>query len=369
MRRELQEARQQKTKIRELIQQSRQEFVNYLNVYNPLKSEEDVSLVMVYKQFLLKDQVIYSTLNMFKNCGGLLVGLVWVPAKNKDEFFERRDQLSTGEGLSIHAIQREVDPELTIPTYYRECEFTGVAQMVVDQYEVPAYKEINPGYFTNISFPFLFGVMFGDVFAGSLLLGFGIFACLAPRTRGSIAESVAPARYFLLLMGFFAVFCGLIYNDFTSVGMYLFGPSCWNLPPEHALDRSATAKDGCVYAVGVDPIWYMATNEITFVNSVKMKMALIIGVIQMTLGVFLKGANDFYKGRVVDFIFEFIPQLTLFMCLFGFMDLMVVKKWLTDYSEDTSRAPGIINAMLNHPSGTSSNRLSRHRTSRIYLGM
>lgn len=35
------------------------------------------------------------------------------------------------------------------------------------------------------------------------------------------------------------------------------------------------------------------------------------------------------------------------MCLFGFMDLMVIKKWMTDYSADTSKAPAIINAMLN----------------------
>jgi len=52
--------------------------------------------------------------------------------------------------------------------------------MVVDQYEIPAYKEVNPGLFTNISFPFLFGVMFGDVFSGGLLLAAGLYFCIAP---------------------------------------------------------------------------------------------------------------------------------------------------------------------------------------------
>ncbi len=82
--------------------------------------------------------------------------------------------------MSIHAVEREVDSELTIPTYFRECEFATVGQMVVDQYEIPAYKEVNPGLFTSITFPFLFGVMFGDVFSGSLLLLAGVLACLAP---------------------------------------------------------------------------------------------------------------------------------------------------------------------------------------------
>lgn len=78
-----------------------------------------------------------------------------------------------------------------------------------------------------------------------------------------------------------------------------------------------------------------------------MKVALILGVLQMSLGIVLKGCNDLYNRRAVDFIFEFIPQLVMFLCLFGFMDLMVIVKWTTDYSDDTSKAPAIINAMLN----------------------
>ena len=78
-----------------------------------------------------------------------------------------------------------------------------------------------------------------------------------------------------------------------------------------------------------------------------MKVALILGVLQMSLGIVLKGFNDAYHHRWVDFIFEFIPQLVMFLCLFGFMDLMVIVKWTTDYSDDTSKAPAIINAMLN----------------------
>ena len=42
-------------------------------------------MIEVYRLFLLKDQMIYSTLNMFKSAK-LLVGLVWVPAKLRDTF-------------------------------------------------------------------------------------------------------------------------------------------------------------------------------------------------------------------------------------------------------------------------------------------
>ena len=67
---------------------------------------------------------------------------------------------------------------------------------------------------------------------------------------------VAPGRHFLLLMGIFSVFCGVIYNDFTSVSMYLFGDSCWDMPAVG--QPTATAKPDCVYPIGIDPVWYMA---------------------------------------------------------------------------------------------------------------
>lgn len=46
---------------------------------------------------------------------------------------------------------------------------------MVDQYAVPSYKEINPAIYTIISFPFLFGVMYGDVGHGSVLLAIAVF--------------------------------------------------------------------------------------------------------------------------------------------------------------------------------------------------
>lgn len=56
------------------------------------------------------------------------------------------------------------------PTHFKLNEFTTVFQDIVSTYGVPLYKEINPAYFTIITFPFLFGVMFGDVGHGSFLL-------------------------------------------------------------------------------------------------------------------------------------------------------------------------------------------------------
>lgn len=71
-------------------------------------------------------------------------------------------------------------------------------------------------------------------------------------------------------MGFFSTYCGLIYNDFTSIPAYIFGNSCYN--------HAALMREDCTYPVGVDPIWYLAKNELTYMNSLKMKLSVILGV-------------------------------------------------------------------------------------------
>jgi V-type H+-transporting ATPase subunit a len=73
-----------------------------------------------------------------------------------------------------------------------------------------------------------------------------------------------------------------------------------------------------------------------------MKLAVIFGVAQMTLGVCLKGMNNLHHNKMIDFFFEFLPQLLLLLSLFGFMDLMIITKWLTNYQGNEHNAPSVI---------------------------
>lgn len=57
-------------------------------------------------------------------------------------------------------------------------------------------------------------------------------------------------------------------------------------------------------------------------------------------------STQFKKWEI--FVFEFLPQITLLMCLFGYMDLLIIVKWLTDYSTGLV-PPSIITTMINMP--------------------
>jgi V-type H+-transporting ATPase subunit a len=59
-----------------------------------------------------------------------------------------------------------------------------------------------------------------------------------------------------------------------------------------------------------------------------MKIAVILGVLQMALGICMKAFNNIHFGKTIDFFFEFIPQIVLLMVLFGWMDFLIIVKWL-----------------------------------------
>lgn len=80
-----------------------------------------------------------------------------------------------------------------------------------------------------------------------------------------------------------------------------------------------------------------------------MKLSVIIGVVHMTLGVFVKASNTIYFRRKLEFIFEFIPQLIFMLALFGYMDFLIIYKWLRPWKLYDANAPSIITTMINLP--------------------
>lgn len=124
------------------------------------------------------------------------------------------------------------------------------------------YKEVNPAVFACVSFPFLFGVMFGDIGHGSLLLLTGIVLCLINDRylRGTSLEAAGQIRYLLVLMGIFATYMGFIYNEFFAIPLEIFG-SCYKDTTEIVEGRFPYPfyrrwEYDCVYTIGMDPRWF-----------------------------------------------------------------------------------------------------------------
>ena len=326
-------------------------FREWNNIDNLSDDNQNLNLseYHLYLGYLKMQKLIYQNLNKCLSFGQFYIGEVWIP----EIYFPKLQQelntlLSENEGLMLPEFG-DFRPENNrkYPTFFRVNDFSASFQDIVNTYGIPRYKEANPGIFTIITFPFLFGVMFGDIGHGSLLLILSLYLCFKKiniYNSDSIFKPLIDYRFFLLMMSIFSIFCGIIYNDFMGIPLSFFN-SCYQ--NDLVNKKQSIQKPGCIYPIGIDPKWAVSHNELAFSNSFKMKLSVIIGVFQMLIGIVLRGLNNIFFKDYLGFYFEFIPYMIFFLLLFVYMIVLIYIKWLTNYSFDTSKAPSIITILMN----------------------
>jgi len=143
-----------------------------------------MDLFPLYKLYLEREKRIYTTYNKMKiDDGPLILGFCWIPTRSYTQVMSVLRELKESNPINLDMPRLvRLDPkdymEISPPTLFLTNEFTEVYQMITDQYDVPKYKEINPSLFSCVTFPFLFGLMFGDICHGTLLFIIGCLLCL-----------------------------------------------------------------------------------------------------------------------------------------------------------------------------------------------
>ncbi|KAK7601688.1 hypothetical protein V9T40_009129 [Parthenolecanium corni] len=291
-----------------------------------------------------KMKAIYHSLNLFnmdvtKKC---LIGECWVPSR--DVQFIRQTLADGGKavGSSIPSFLNVIETNENPPTFNRTNKFTQGFQNLIDSYGVASYREVNPAVYSIVTFPFLFGVMFGDAGHGVILTMFGGFMILREKhflqkkINNEIWNIFFSGRYIILLMGFFSIYSGIIYNDVFSKSVNIFGSS-WKMNktfynesvhhPENTLDPKYHHADH-PYPFGLDPVWQIAVNKIIFLNSFKMKLSIIFGVVHMIFGVLLSVVNHVHFRKTANIFFQFIPQFLFLVLLFFYLVALMFLKWV-----------------------------------------
>lgn len=318
-----------------------------------------------------KMKAIYHVLNscnidVTQQC---VIAEIWFPVADTMSIKKALQQGVERSGSPIVPIMTTVEMKTTPPTFNRTTKFTASFQNIVDAYGVGNYREINPTPYTIITFPFLFAVMFGDCGHGAIMLILALWmvmnekSLLAQKNNGEIWNTFFSGRYLILLMGLFSIYTGFIYNDCFSKSFNIFGSS-WSV---RSMFTNGTWTDdmirtnlymsldpavpgvysGSPYPFGIDPVWNFAANKLTFMNSYKMKMSVILGIIQMVFGVVLSLFNHIYFKKTLNIILQFIPEMIFILCLFGYLIFMIFFKWC-QYDVSTSRiAPSILIHFIN----------------------
>lgn len=292
-----------------------------------------------------KMKAIYHTMNLFnmdvtKKC---LIGECWVPVLDLPNVQKALSEGSSSVGSTISSFLNVIETSEDPPTFNRTNKFTRGFQNLIDAYGIATYQEANPALYTIITFPFLFGVMFGDLGHGLILFLFGLWMVTCEKKLGAkkstneIWNIFFGGRYIILLMGLFSCYTGFVYNDLFSKSMNVFG-SKWSTnyntstvmtTKDLQLNPSTDDVSVEIYPIGMDPVWQLAVNKIIFLNSYKMKLSIIFGVVHMIFGVCMSTINSNFFRRRINILLEFLPQIIFLVLLFAYMCFMMFFKWIT----------------------------------------
>lgn len=273
-----------------------------------------------------------------------LVAEAWAPRSSISIISQSLHQVGEQSKATVHTLVNEIPTQLVHPTYHKTNKFTYGFQQMIDAYGIASYREINPAIFTIITFPFLFAVMFGDFGHGLLMSLFAGWMVIKENNLKKIKgeemwQLIFGGRYIVLLMGLFSMYMGLIYNDVFSRCFKMFTSTfqCTSDTCQHIANS--------IYPFGIDYQWIGSNNALTFLNSYKMKQAIVIGVIQMLFGIILGGMNMYYFEDYYGIFGIFLPQLLFMSCTFGYLAIMIIFKWLTQ--DPGNPSPSLLNMLIN----------------------
>ncbi|KAJ4914031.1 V-type proton ATPase subunit a3 [Raphanus sativus] len=267
-----------------------------------------------------KEKAIYHTLNMLsldvtKKC---LVAEGWSPVFASNEIQNALKRAAVDSNSQVGSIFQVLRTKELPPTYFRTNKFTSAIQEIVDAYGVAKYQEANPGVFTIVTFPFLFAVMFGDWGHGICLLLSTMYLIvkekkLASQKLGDIMEMAFGGRYVIMMMSSSYDCRDASCSEATTIGLI---------------------KVRDTYPFGLDPVWHGTRSELPFLNSLKMKMSILLGVSQMNLGIIMSYFNARFFKSSVNIWFQFIPQMIFLNSLFGYLSVLIIIKWCTGSQAD-----------------------------------
>ncbi|MBQ5311337.1 MAG: hypothetical protein ILP19_04780, partial [Oscillospiraceae bacterium] len=125
-------------------------------------------------RYFTKLKVMYDTFELRENvliAGGKFYITGYVPASDEPVIKKSFD----GTGITFGTKELSKKEEADAPVKLRTSRFAEPFSMFVELYGLPGYSDINPTSFLAITYTLLFGIMFGDLGQGFVLMLIGIF--------------------------------------------------------------------------------------------------------------------------------------------------------------------------------------------------
>ncbi|TFH27757.1 MAG: hypothetical protein E4G98_05870, partial [Promethearchaeota archaeon] len=172
----------------------------------------------------------------------------------------------------------ESAPVIDVPTMITTPKIFKPFRILTDLYGVTNYNEIDPTPIVALTYPILFGLMFGDVGHGLILISLGLLIIFLKRSNKQ--SKTYDAGFLLLWLGAGAIVGGILYGEIFGIGEI------------------------------IHPLFASPLEEITLV----LKGAIVIGVIHLTMGFLMKFLNYIKNKKVY---LAFVDPVCKILMLWG----------------------------------------------------
>jgi V/A-type H+-transporting ATPase subunit I len=264
-------------------------------------------LTRVEAAILLLDIKKYSKLTD-KTC--LFSG--WVPREKTDALVAAIRQRTEGraivEVMPAEDLVESSGGKVEVPVLFKHPPFLKPFEMLVSSYGTPSYRMIDPTIFVGITFLLMFGMMFGDVGHGLVLLIAGIVTTLKSthwRDAGKLATYCGAAS-----IGF-----GILFGSFFGREDVL--PTVWVKPLENITDlfKAAIGFGIVVVSLGIILNIINSLRSHSFLENFFDKAGPLVGVVYWAgVGIVIKFmASDGGMPNPAVFYGLFVAPLALFV--------------------------------------------------------
>ena len=171
-------------------------------------------------------------------------------------------------------LQKEPEKAQDPPTSLNNNRFVKPFEQITKLYGLPHYDEIDPTSFMAITFPIIFGLMFGDMGHGLLLFVGGLTLFLLIKKN----QGIKDVCWIMATCGIAAIITGALYGEFF--GKELFAP-----------------------------LWFSPFNNVFDF----LIFSLYVGVTQIMFGLALEMANFLVNHNVKDAILLSVPKMAFYL--------------------------------------------------------
>lgn len=214
--------------------------------------------------------------------GSLTLIQGWIPKKSLPDL-EQHLKTQFQRPYVLHSRDPLPEERQQVPTLMNHAPWFKAYESLVKNYGIPRYGEFDPTLLFMVSFLLMFGVMFGDVGQGAVIMLFGWW----------MRKKLKAFSIFFIGAGFFSVIFGFLYGSIFGVEEKII-PALWVSPLHHP--------------------FYMLT------------VALYWGIGFILVMTLIKVINNWREGHHGEAVFNSNGLAGIFLYLGGFL---AIKNWMT----------------------------------------